>query len=119
MSAVIRHICGSIIRGLCIQGSTKAQQEAMQAGQAPCGLSDCADATEYDAVKNEYELMFLEQSFELPWALQHIVADGPLPFLYFATARPYVSRTVSSLIFVIKLYIRLQFEVKVYRRVNF
>jgi hypothetical protein len=54
----------------------------MQAGQAPCGLSDCADATGYDAVKNEYELMFLGQSLGLPWALQHIAAHGPLPFVY-------------------------------------
>ena len=54
----------------------------MQAGQAPCGLSDCADATGYDAVKNEYELVFLGQCLELPWALQHIDADGPLPYLY-------------------------------------
>lgn len=88
----------------------------MQAGQAPCGLSDCADATGYDAVKNEYELMFLGQSLGLPWALQHIVALVPLPFRYVYCDRTFLCPKNSSTSRVCYKHVySTTFEVKVYR----
>jgi hypothetical protein len=83
----------------------------MQAGQAPCGLSDCADATGYDAVKNEYELMFLDKAWSYPGHCNTLLLSVLfLSVTCIATERSYVPRTVQSLIFVINMYIRLRLK---------